>query len=306
MVYEFPKLQGIMGEIYAGFKGEEPEICRGIREYYLPRTAGDSLPEDTETLPVALADRMDLLAVAFSLQMIPTGSADPFALRRTAQGVVQIVLGLRLSLDWPELSRGAVEALQKQQESIPENRILQEQLVEVLHQRERWYLQDRGFRYDLVEALLRHPKGTPLRRQELAEELEDELGKTSFKKAVEAVVRAVNISTKYSDETAKGKLKETMLQTPEEQAFHTALKRIGTNGELPADHSAKMFSSILYELEPVITDFFDGVMVMDEDPVKRGNRLSLCRVLTRWSESRLDLREIIFPGEDGTEILDEP
>ena len=119
------------------------------------------------------------------------------------------------------------------------------------------------------------------------------------------LIRVVNISTKYSDETAKGKLKEAMLQTPEEQAFHTALKRIGTNGELPADHSAKMFLSILYELEQVITDFFDGVMVMDEDPVKRGNRLSLCSTLSRWVGSRLDLREIVFPGKEGPESPDE-
>ena len=156
-----------------------------------------------------------------------------------------------------------------------------------------------------MESLLCQPEGTPLRRQELAEELERELGKASFKKAVEAVVRAINISTKYSDETAKGKLKEAMLQTPEEQAFHTALKRIGTKGELPADHSAKMFLSILYELEPVITDFFDGVMVMDEDPVKRGNRLSLCSTVSRWACSRLDLREIVFPRKDSSGYPDE-
>ena len=119
------------------------------------------------------------------------------------------------------------------------------------------------------------------------------------------MVRAVNISTKCSDETSKGKLKEAMLQTPEEQAFHTALKRIGTNGELPYDNSAKMFLSILYELEPVITNFFDGVMVMDEDPVKRANRLSLCSTLSRWASSRLDLSEIVFPGKKGPKTPDE-
>ena len=87
MVYEFPELQGVMGQNYARLKNEQDVVCNGIMEHYYPRNAKDSLPVDSETVPVAIGDKLDLLTTAFSLGMVPSGAADPYALRRNAQGI---------------------------------------------------------------------------------------------------------------------------------------------------------------------------------------------------------------------------
>ena len=297
MVYEFPELQGLMGEVYSAHKGEEPVVCQGIREHYCPRTANDELPSDRVTLPVALADRLDMLAVAFSLKMIPSGSADPYALRRMAQGVIQIVLGKELPFSWNELASMVVEILKDQQEFINEPELLEQQLVDFLQQRERWYLQEKGLRHDMIEALLKNPSGTPLSRMNLAETLSKDMNLLEFKKAVEAVVRAINITNKYSNESQAAKMDESSLANDEEILLHQTIKELELNSESFESESPRQFLSKLYRLESTITAFFDGVMVMDPDPVMRSNRLAICNLLAQWSSERLDLKEIIFPGD---------
>ena len=293
MVYEFPELQGMMGEVYSALKGEESQVSRGIREHYFPRTSGDSLPSDQVTLPVALADRMDMLSVAFSLKMIPSGSADPFALRRMAQGVVQIVLGKQLPLGWEELSSLSVQILRDQQEFTNEPDILEKQLVDFLDQRERWYLQEKGFRHDLIDAVLKPTSGTPLNRLNFASTLSEDLNLPEFKKSVEAVVRAINITNKYAEESQAAKLEEASLTHEAELALYQALEAMA----LDSESSPQQYLKTLYQLESSITAFFDGVMVMDENPILRSNRLALCNRLSQWSSKHLDLREIIFPGD---------
>lgn len=296
MIGEFPELQGVMGAVYAALKEEAPETCRGIREHYFPRNAQDRLPGDMETVPVSLADRLDMLAAAFSLNMAPSGSADPYALRRMAQGVVQIILGLGLKLDWNELVEQAIEGLREQHDFVTEPTELQQNMVDFLLQRERWYLQEQGVRYDLIEALLKTPSGLPLQRLRLAEIMNPELNSISFKKTVEAVVRAINISSKYADEIGD-RIETKLLSLEEEHDFSGTLTELGVDGKADKPGSATDFMRQIYRLEPVITRFFDGVMVMDEDKGKRRNRLRLCSNLADWSLSHLDLREIIFPGE---------
>ena len=156
VVYEFPELQGLMGEKYAHLKNEANLVCRGIREHYHPRNSKDSLPEDVETVPVALADKLDLLTTAFSLDMIPSGAADPYALRRTAQGIIQLILGLGLGLDPEDLTYEAIRLLNEQQKLDLDYTKLQENLLDFLLQRQRWFLQERGIRYDLIEAVLQN------------------------------------------------------------------------------------------------------------------------------------------------------
>jgi len=297
MVYEFPELQGLMGEVYSAHKGEEPVVCQGIREHYCPRTANDELPSDRVTLPVALADRLDMLAVAFSLKMIPSGSADPYALRRMAQGVIQIVLGKELPFSWNELASMVVEILKDQQEFINEPELLEQQLVDFLQQRERWYLQEKGLRHDMIEALLKNPSGTPLSRMNLAETLSKDMNLPEFKKAVEAVVRAINITNKYSNQSQAAKMDESSLANDEEILLHQTIKELELNSESFESESPRQFLSKLYRLESTITAFFDGVMVMDPDTVMRSNRLAICNLLAQWSSERLDLKEIIFPGD---------
>ena len=103
MVDEFPELQGIMGAEYSRLQGEPPEVCRAVREHYYPRFTQDGLPQDAITFPIALADKLDNLTVAFSLNIVPKGVADPYGLRRAAQGVIQLLLSLKQPLTLQQL-----------------------------------------------------------------------------------------------------------------------------------------------------------------------------------------------------------
>jgi len=304
LVQEFPELQGLMGENYAMLKNEDAVVCRGIRQHYYPRNAKDFLPEDAESVPAALADKLDLLTTAFSLNMIPSGAADPYALRRTAQGITQLVLGLRLPLDLMELTSAAVRLLDDQQDLALDRTKLQNDLLDFLLQRQRWFLQERGIRYDLIDAVLKTPAAIQSKQEKtarpalaieqlsFAEFLGEHLETDMFKRSVEAIVRAANISNKYADRIAE-ELNESALELSEEKNFLSALQPI-LNSDSQALWSPDNYLQQLRKIEPVVTRFFEDVMVMDEDPVKCGNRLWLCQQLAQWSGRHLDLQSIVF------------
>ena len=304
MVYEFPELQGVMGQNYAHLKNEQDVVCNGIREHYYPRNSKDSLPENSETVPVAIGDKLDLITTAFSLGMMPSGAADPYALRRNAQGITQLILGLRLSLDLRELTEAAIRVLDEQQSLDLDRTKLQQELLEFLLQRQRWFFQEQGIRYDLIDAVLqitsdgrpsKNNKGNtilPVEQLELAEYLSAHLETELFKRSVEAIVRAENISSKYPDKIAE-KLDESHLEITQEKNFFKAIQPIlNTNQDsrlTPADYLKQ-----LHQIEPIVTSFFEDVMVMDENPVKCGNRLWLCHQLASWSARHLNLQAIVF------------
>ena len=304
MVYEFPELQGVMGQNYAHLKNEQDVVCNGIREHYYPRNAKDSLPGNSETVPVAIGDKLDLITTAFSLGMMPSGAADPYALRRNAQGITQLILGLRLSLDLRELTEAAIRVLDEQQSLDLDRTKLQQELLEFLLQRQRWFFQEQGIRYDLIDAVLQIPADVrpskdnqenailPVEQLELAEYLSVHLETELFKRSVEAIVRAENISSKYPDKIAE-KLDESHLEVTQEKNLLKELKPI-----LNADQDSRLtpanYLKQLHQIEPIVTSFFEDVMVMDENPVKCGNRLWLCHQLASWSARHLNLQAIVF------------
>ena len=304
LVHEFPELQGLMGENYALLKNEDAVVCRGIRQHYYPRNANDFLPEDAESVPAALADKLDLLTTAFSLNMIPSGAADPYALRRTAQGITHLILGLRLPLDLQELTSEAVRLLDEQQDLALERTKLQKDLLDFLLQRQRWFMQERGIRYDLIDAVLKTPAiilssqektaspALAIEQFSFAEFLGEHLETDVFKRSVEAIVRAGNISSKYTDRIA-AELNESALELSEEKNFLAALQPI-LNSDPQSLWSPDNYLLQLRKIEPVVTRFFEDVMVMDEDPVKCGNRLWMCQQLAQWSGRHLDLQSIVF------------
>ena len=304
VVYEFPELQGLMGEKYAHLKNEANLVCRGIREHYHPRNSKDSLPEDVETVPVALADKLDLLTTAFSLDMIPSGAADPYALRRTAQGIIQLILGLGLGLDPEDLTYEAIRLLNEQQKLDLDYTKLQENLLDFLLQRQRWFLQERGIRYDLIEAVLQNQPGKkqpqesrgsgalPVEQLQFADFLSQHLETDIFKRSVEAIVRAENISKKYPNKIVE-KIDESALKLPEEKNFFAALQPI-LDSDQNTRWTPEKYLKQLHSIEPVVTGFFEDVMVMDDDPVKCGNRLWLCMQLAKWSRQHLDLQALVF------------
>jgi len=304
MVYEFPELQGVMGQNYARLKNEQDVVCNGIMEHYYPRNAKDSLPVDSETVPVAIGDKLDLLTTAFSLGMVPSGAADPYALRRNAQGITQLILGLSLSLDLRELTEAAIRILDEQQSLDLDRTKLQQELLEFLLQRQRWFFQEQGIRYDLIDAVLQIPADVrpskdnqenailPVEQLELAEYLSVHLETELFKRSVEAIVRAKIISSKYPDKIAQ-KLDESHLEITQEKNFFKAIQPI-MNADQDSRSTPEDYLKQLHQIEPIVTSFFEDVMVMDENPVKCGNRLWLCQQLASWSARHLNLQAIVF------------
>lgn len=269
MVYEFPELQGIMGEKYALIQGENPAVATGIREHYLPRFAGDELPSTAEGIVVSLADKLDTLAGYFALGRIPTGSQDPFALRRQAQGVVQILMktGFGLSLhSLVELASGGYTEISLSAENT-------QALEDFFLARLRVSLLDQGYAYDEVDAVMAS-KGQGII-------IPDLLGKiqalASFR-LTEAFVdlstgfeRVANLASKYQGESL-----ESAAFSPEDADFAQAAKEL--EQKCRAQFVAKDYSGILETLAQFrapIDHFFTEVMIMDSDPVIRGNRLAL-------------------------------
>ncbi len=304
MVNEFPELQGVMGQDYARLKNEDDVVCKGIREHYYPRNAKDSLPRDPETVPVAIGDKLDMITTAFSLEMIPSGAADPYALRRNAQGLINLILGLRLSLDLRELTEKAICILEEQQSLNFDKPKLQEELLEFLMQRQRWFFQEQGIRYDLIDAIIKITENNqtsksingyailPFEQMELAEYISTHLETEMFKRSVEAIVRAENICKKYPDKIAK-KLDESHLEIYHEKKFFNAIKPI-LNTDQDLRLTPEDYLNQLKKIEPIVTSFFEDVMVMDKNPIKCGNRLWLCNELASWSSRYLNLKAIVF------------
>ncbi|MBF0289633.1 MAG: glycine--tRNA ligase subunit beta [SAR324 cluster bacterium] len=291
LVYEFPDLQGVMGECYARLKGENDLVCLGIREHYHPRYAQDTVPQDIEVVVVALAEKLDMLATAFSLKIVPTGSADPYALRRMAQGVVQLILEAKLMLSIDGLNTKTLEILDAQQNlnlDIPQ---IAQELAQFFVLRQRFFMQEAKIRYDVIDALLHGKELAPLQQMQLGDALRQHLESPVFKRAVEAIVRAGNISKKEHDSVPVS-IDENTLSEQEEQELWRVVKPLNSSN-LDLDH----YLQTLFILEPVITVFFDKLLVMDKDKANRENRLFICRSIANWSLDYMDLGKIVFAKE---------
>jgi glycyl-tRNA synthetase beta chain len=272
---EFSSLQGYMGEKYALASGEEPEVSRGIFEHYLPRFADDALPESECGLVVALADKADTLAGCFGVGLVPTGSEDPYALRRQAVGIARILIERDIHISLSAVFERAIALYgDRLPAGTPE---LAANLVDFVRQRVENLMVDRGYRNDLVASVLDAGIDDPaliMKRIEAVEEFErnEKSGPlmTAFK-------RAYNI-TKGG---AEGDPDPGLFEEDAERDLYRAYS------DLLADYRTYMNEKdfkgaldLLSELSTPIDVFFDEVMVMAEDEKLRANRLKLLNRIT--------------------------
>ncbi|NLM46638.1 MAG: glycine--tRNA ligase subunit beta [Firmicutes bacterium] len=290
MVYEFPELQGTMGMHYALLSGENEAVARAIHEHYMPRFAGD---EPAATLPgaiVAIADKMDTLAACFSLGMIPTGSQDPYALRRNASGVVATLAAHRLPLTLQKLCVLAVEGL-------PDNgreaaAAVVSQLAEFLLQRVRHYFSEQGLRYDVIDAVL---TGSDLDLPGLlarARTLQAKLDTPELIMLLTPYTRAANLTRNAQP----GVPDPALFVAEAEQALYDAA--LQARQAVEANVSAGNFEAVFAALAPLYTHiarFFDEVMVMTDDAGLRANRLALLQLV----------KELFLPLGDISKIVQE-
>ncbi|MGI6366442.1 MAG: glycine--tRNA ligase subunit beta [Bacillota bacterium] len=288
MVNEFPELQGIMGEKYALLAGEEKGAAQAVREHYLPRFAGDALPESPAGTILALADKMDLIIGCFCLGMIPTGSQDPYGLRRQAQGICHMAMEKELSLS---LSALAERVYRSYEEKFSLERSLDQVRADVLDffaQRLRFLLGEAGVTYDVIEAVLAAGIDKPAQVKKRALALTDFRRQENFGALLTAYTRAANLAQKGEG----GEVKAESFQDPAEtrlwREVQAARQGIAAAG---ADYAAAF--QVMADLRPAVDAFFDAVMVMAEEPELRRNRLALLSAVVALMDGIADLSRIV-------------
>ncbi|MDI7275066.1 MAG: glycine--tRNA ligase subunit beta [Anaerolineae bacterium] len=282
MVVEHTSLQGIMGGHYARHSGELEPVARAIEEHYLPRGLGDRLPGTRAGTVLALADRFDSLVGLFAVGLAPTGSSDPYGLRRAALGIVQIVVGSEVPLSL----RAAIDAAA----SVQPVMVTQEVRAEVLafvQQRLRGYMLDQGLRYDVVEAVLAEQGDEPLKAMGSARALQEAVGEADWNRILVAYARAVRITR---DLEVEYELQPRRFTEPATRGLYEAYTRaqeaVSARPEVPTLVAA------LRELVAPITRFFDEVLVMAEDPEVRANRLALLQRISALPKGIADLSRL--------------
>ena len=307
MVGEFPELQGLMGRYYAAAQGESPAVAAAIEDHYRPAGPADRIPTAPVTLAVALADKLDTLVGFWAIDEKPTGSKDPYALRRAALGVIRLVLenGIRLSI-----GRIAAAELEGRFAGLSERGpALRDDLLAFFHDRLKVYLRERGARYDLIDAVLaagsaRSPHGdgegaanddllTIVRRVEaLSRFLETEDGKNLLA-ATRRAANILRIEEKKDGRSYDGMPDLAALVEPEETMLALALARAaGTATEAVGREAFEEAMAALAELRPAVDAFFEKVTVNAPEPSLRENRLRLLAMLRRATLEVADFSKI--------------
>ncbi|TXR54696.1 glycine--tRNA ligase subunit beta [Reinekea thalattae] len=271
MVFEFTDLQGIAGRYYALADGEDAAVAQAILEQYKPAGAGDSLPESKEGMAVALADRLDNLSGLFGIGQPPTGTKDPFALRRAALGVLRIIVERELDLDLAELvgfAAGQHKALAKQ------DQVVNEVVQYALDRFSAWYA-DAGFRAEIFQSVraLNLTKPLDIDRRVRAVAQFSQLEQASALAA--ANKRVSNILAKAEDDISTEVDSALFAESAETELF-AALENVSqvvTESVQAANYTAALTE--LASLRDVVDRFFDDVMVNADDPKVRQNRLAL-------------------------------
>lgn len=294
MVGEFPELQGIMGRIYALHAGEKPEVADVIYEHHLPRTAGDELPKSKVAGILSLADKIEAVVASFGIGIQPTGSQDPYGLRRKAAGALQILLqeaysGLSLS----QLIDKTIDMLEKAGLLKEERTKLTADLHEFFAQRLRTFMQEEEIRYDVIAAVIGAGIGSPFFMMQKAKVLMNQLPRETFKLEVEGFTRVANLAAKVSD----AEVNPSLFQEDAEKALYAVYSEsVQSFARASQKNDPEGMYSALCHMVPTIHSFFDKVLVMVDEEEIRTNRLALLKAITSLTKQFAAFEEIVFPS----------
>lgn len=289
MVTEFTELQGVMGREYALLDGETKAVAQAIDEHYMPRFAGDSQPASVAGRIVSLADKIDTIVGTFSRGLIPTGSQDPFALRRQALGIVNMLKEAQYHISLSQLVAKAMELLKIADAG--QQAKLQNDVADFMKLRLKNVLADADIRYDVVEAVfvtVDDIYGVFLRAQAVNEAVKQDMEKT-----IQAFVRTGNIARKAEDVQAAVEADILAEQVEKDlyKAYEVAASKV--EKEIVAQDYAGAIAT-LSQLAAPIDAFFDGVMVMDKDEKIKNNRLGLLKLVDNLICQVADFSKIVL------------
>ena len=289
MVTEFTELQGVMGREYALLDGETKAVAQAIDEHYMPRFAGDNQPASVAGRIVSLADKIDTIVGTFSRGLIPTGSQDPFALRRQALGIVNMLKEAQYHISLSQLVAKAMELLKIADAG--QQAKLQNDVADFMKLRLKNVLADAGIRYDVVDAVfvtVDDIYGVFLRAQAVNEAVKQDMEKT-----IQAFVRTGNIARKAEDVQAA--VETGLLAEQVEKDLYKAYEDASDKAEkeIAAQDYAGAIAT-LSQLAAPIDAFFDGVMVMDKDEKIKNNRLGLLKLVDNLICQVADFSKIVL------------
>jgi glycyl-tRNA synthetase len=279
MVVEMTSLQGVMGRYYAKFSGENEAVANAIYDHYLPRFMGDKVPSSKVGLAVGLADRLDSLAGLFAAGLAPTGTKDPFAQRRTALGLVQLLSNFDLDFD---LKAGL--ALAAKNIPIPVTEESLKASFEFIVGRLKNSLTDQGLRYDVVDAVLAEQQTNPAGVIRAVRELSGWVSKADWSNILSAYARCVRITR---DQKTIFKVDPASFEEPSEEALFKEIERVEKIQRRPGsvDDLMKAFIPMI----PAVNEFFDKVLVMAENDKVKANRLGLLQRIAALAKGTADL-----------------
>ncbi|MEO0091406.1 MAG: glycine--tRNA ligase subunit beta [candidate division WOR-3 bacterium] len=291
---EYTSLQGIMGGIYAQNLGEHNLVSKAISEQYLPKYLGDKLPETTEGSILSIADKLDNIIGAFIANAIPSGSYDPWGLRRQAMAIYLICLNKKFDIDLEPIIELGYNYF-----NLPENLSLIKSIKDFLKDRLKAVLLDQNIRYDVSNAVLAVCGLTPLDAYERCIALTEFRKQKDFESLVIGQKRVSNIlkTIQESDQQllSQTTINELLLVEPAEKILYQKAKEIESDLIVSVkEHNYKKALEILLSLRPAIDDLFDNVLVMVEDEAIRINRLQLVQKVRSLFLEVADLSEIVI------------
>ncbi|GIV06375.1 MAG: glycine--tRNA ligase beta subunit [Fimbriimonadales bacterium] len=300
MVMEFPDLQGVIGAEYAHMSGEEARVVQAIREHYMPRHAGDPIPESALGRALAVLDRIDALVGYVGLGYMPKGSSDPFGLRRAAAGVVEI---LQHEPDYPtlaELVQRAHDVYREQRAPLKPLIAVQADLRTLFYSRMEALLEEQGVRYDLVRATLGAGWDDSVYGfMQRARLLQQHADTPEFVPLVQTATRPANILAAAEKKHLKpiaslDHVDAALFEHETERALYETLTQMTPRFEgLYYKHDYEAIYQALLALSPAVNALFDGVMVMTDDAPRRQNRLNLLACAHRLYLALADFTQVV-------------
>ncbi len=290
MVVEFPKLQGIMGRVYAAISGEPDSVSLAIEEHYRPTSSGGKLPETLTGSIVSIADKIDSICGCFSIGLIPTGASDPYALRRQAVGIIQIMLNRNFSFSFSQLLETSLRIYDK----FDNDQILKtvSDIQTFFQNRMSFLLAESGFAKDSIAAVLSASSDNIPNVWKRVQALEELKTAPDFEPLATAFKRVVNIIRKTEIDSTQ-RINSSLFQDPSETVLYDTYQTVRNlvirhmeNGD---------FTTALQNIASLRTPvdaFFDSVLVMTDDKEIRNNRLTLLRHITSLFDSIADFTKI--------------
>jgi glycyl-tRNA synthetase beta chain len=295
MVREFTELQGVVGGLYARAQGESEEVADAVYDHYRPVGLDDPIPRNLTGCAVALADKLDSIVGCFSVGVLPTGSSDPFALRRAALGIVKIILEKKIFVPLPQAIAAASKALHSHPPRKTVTRDQEGQILEFLLERARFVLREKsGYAYDEVNAVLRAGSDDLVDVEKRLRALRSIRKSKNFEPLAVSFKRIRKILEKA--EVAEGELEhvvQELFEKDAERELYAAVRKAA--GKVGEDKRAGKYQEALDEiagLRKAVDRFFVDVMVMAEDEAVRKNRLALLAELLREFTTIADFSEL--------------